>query len=171
MRKPSLLITALGLGLILIAGQALAAPQWREGRHYSVGEVVYYQGQPFRVLQSHTAWRGARWTPQAAPSLWEPVRYARNDGRHRWDDDDDDDDEDDDDDRRRWRRHAHDDKPWARDPHWRPGNWERGHRYRKGEWVWHEGYAYRATRNVDSGIEINWRPREAPDVWVRVTVP
>ncbi|GAA5784194.1 carbohydrate-binding protein [Chitiniphilus shinanonensis] len=167
--KRTYLLTALGLAAVLLVGQASAAPQWREGREYRTGEILVYHGKPYRVLQSHTAWRGAGWTPQAAPSLWEPVGKGRwrDDGRRYGRDRDHDDDDWDDDDR--WDRD--DDRPWLRKPDWRPVAWERGHHYRKGEWVWYEGNAYRAQRDVNSGVSLNWKPHAAPEVWLRVSLP
>src|SRR5690606_2088965 len=127
------IITALTLAGALIAGLAHAAPQWREGRDYRAGEIVEYRGQQWRAVQSHTAWRGAGWTPGAAHSLWKPVHQRDN----RYHD-----------------KHGHDtgqwrgpsgypgdpghrgDEPWRRDPHWRPAAWHHDRAYRQGEWVW-----------------------------------
>ncbi|MBM3117070.1 carbohydrate-binding protein [Jeongeupia naejangsanensis] len=69
---------------LLMSCTALAASarEWHEGRHYSRGEVVSYHGQRYRALQSHDAARDAGWTPQRAPSLWEPLNGNRNDGRY-----------------------------------------------------------------------------------------
>ncbi|UXY15154.1 hypothetical protein N8I74_17855 [Chitiniphilus purpureus] len=171
------LIHALLLGTALLAGAAQAQHGWREGRHYREGEVVEYRGQSWRVLQNHTAWRGAGWTPAAAPSLWEPVRGHRghHHGYAR--------------DRRYYDENGHDtgqwrgpngypgdpgyrgDKPWKRDRHWRPAGWDHDRRYQRGEWVWYDGYAYQARRNIGPSVEVNWRPDRAPDVWFRVTLP
>ncbi|SEL09524.1 chitin-binding protein [Roseateles sp. YR242] len=49
---------------------------WVEGDGYTVGQIVSFQGQRYRCLQAHTAWRGAGWTPSAAGVLnvlWQPV--------------------------------------------------------------------------------------------------
>ncbi|TJZ79036.1 carbohydrate-binding protein [Chitiniphilus eburneus] len=162
-------LAALGLATLLLAGPSSAAPQWREGREYRTGEVVVFHGKPYRVLQSHTAWRGAGWTPQAAPSLWEPVGRGRGD-RGDWNDDHRR-DGDRRDDRDRWDDDRDNDRPWMRDPRWRPSAWERGQHYRKGEWVWYEGQAYQARRDVSSGVALNWKPHAAPDLWLRVSLP
>ncbi|QLG89356.1 hypothetical protein HQ393_14495 [Chitinibacter bivalviorum] len=44
---------------------------WREGVHYSKGQITTYRGQTYRCLQSHKAEKGAGWSPDRAPSLWE----------------------------------------------------------------------------------------------------
>ncbi|WP_157670421.1 carbohydrate-binding protein [Chitinibacter sp. GC72] len=54
--------------------------QWREGRHYSVGEISRYRGHTYRCLQNHKAEKGAGWNPERAPSLWEKVSH--NPGWH-----------------------------------------------------------------------------------------
>ena len=47
---------------------------WLEGRTYEKHHVVMYQGQQYRCMQRHTAWRGTGWNPVAAPALWRVVR-------------------------------------------------------------------------------------------------
>ncbi|WP_148714264.1 carbohydrate-binding protein [Chitinolyticbacter meiyuanensis] len=163
------IITALTLAGAMLAAQAHASPHWREGRDYRAGEVVEYRGQQWRVVQSHTAWRGAGWTPEAAHSLWEPARGHRDrryyDGRGH--------------DTGQWRGPSgypgdpgyREDKPWRRDPHWRPAGWGHDRGYHRGEWVWYDGYAYQARRDVGSSVSVNWRPDRAPDVWLKVRIP
>ncbi|WP_028448319.1 MULTISPECIES: carbohydrate-binding protein [Chitinibacter] len=46
---------------------------WREGVSYARGQLISYRGRTYRCLQSHKAERGAGWTPEKAPSLWEAV--------------------------------------------------------------------------------------------------
>lgn len=43
---------------------------WAEGKSYTVGQVVTYNGVIYTALQSHTAWAGAGWNPAATPALW-----------------------------------------------------------------------------------------------------
>lgn len=47
---------------------------WREGRQYHKGQFATYRGRTYRCLQSHKAEKGAGWSPDRAPSLWEDVR-------------------------------------------------------------------------------------------------
>ncbi|WP_297575557.1 carbohydrate-binding protein [uncultured Deefgea sp.] len=69
--------------LLVLATSAWASSPWREGRHYSQGEIVRYQGQTYKARQGHQAERGANWNPEAAASLWAPVE-RRNNGRFGW---------------------------------------------------------------------------------------
>ena len=64
--------------LLLIAVQANAAVNWREGRQYQQGDVVTYHGKMYQARQSHTAERGANWNPESAASLWEVQNAKAN---------------------------------------------------------------------------------------------
>jgi hypothetical protein len=46
---------------------------WREGLQYSKGQLTSYRGRIYRCLQSHKAEKGAGWSPDRAPSLWEKL--------------------------------------------------------------------------------------------------
>ena len=52
---------------------ALAAPAWKEGVSYSVGQRVSYLGLEYICIQAHTAWVGANWNPKDTSSLWRLV--------------------------------------------------------------------------------------------------
>ena len=53
-------------------------PEWiGEGRVYSVGDRVVYEGKLYKCLQDHTSQYA--WTPSAAPSLWAEI-LAGQDG-------------------------------------------------------------------------------------------
>ncbi|HSC79992.1 MAG TPA: carbohydrate-binding protein [Chitinolyticbacter sp.] len=43
---------------------------WQEGRAYSIGECVSYNGRQFSCLIAHTAPVGGGWTPEVVPALW-----------------------------------------------------------------------------------------------------
>jgi hypothetical protein len=49
---------------------ATACAAWAEGKSYTVGQVVTYNGLTYTALQSYTAWAGAGWNPAATPALW-----------------------------------------------------------------------------------------------------
>src|SRR5690606_10347860 len=51
--------------------QALTADAWSSTATYSVNDLVSFEGNVYRCLQTHPA--QASWTPTAAPSLWEYV--------------------------------------------------------------------------------------------------
>ena len=44
---------------------------WAEGKSYSAGVIVSYQGKQYKALVAHTAWVGAGWNPQSTPTLWQ----------------------------------------------------------------------------------------------------
>lgn len=46
---------------------------WTDGGSYAAGQIVHYQGRRYRCLQTHTAWTGAGWNPQAVASLWQAL--------------------------------------------------------------------------------------------------
>jgi chitinase len=62
-----------GFWWILSASTALsqAEPAWAPNQHYSVGDLVTYNGATYRALQAADS--QPTWTPVAAPALWEPV--------------------------------------------------------------------------------------------------
>ncbi|AOY01399.1 hypothetical protein BJP62_13640 [Jeongeupia sp. USM3] len=166
------------LALLLAGSAALASAQgWREGRHYSPGEVVSYQGRQYRAIQGHDAHRGANWNPRDAASLWQPLDGRRgwhDDGRYRPDPRYDDgqyhpDPRYDD---GRWRPDVRSDE-WRR-RHWeeigrrRPDGWRDGHRYGGGEWVWYRGRAYEARRPA-SEAELWMNPLQQPGLWLDIT--
>lgn len=45
-----------------------AAPAWKAGVAYKVGDEVTYAGATYECLQAHTS--QAAWTPSATPALW-----------------------------------------------------------------------------------------------------
>lgn len=56
----------------------LAQPiPWVDGRAYSVGQVVIYNGKMYRCAVAHTAWLNAGWRPDVfwiqAASYWVPM--------------------------------------------------------------------------------------------------
>lgn len=53
--------------------QAPGNGSWREGMNYSKGQLTSYRGRMYRCLQSHKAEKGAGWSPDRAPSLWEKL--------------------------------------------------------------------------------------------------
>lgn len=62
------------------AGKPTTAPvadgEWVEGRSFTRGQVVTHKGRNYRCIQSHTAWKGAGWSPDAAGVvnvLWQPL--------------------------------------------------------------------------------------------------
>lgn len=57
----------------IVAGvlDVVTRPPWRVGQAVKVGEVYYYAGNLYRVVQAHTT--QADWTPNVTPALW--VRF------------------------------------------------------------------------------------------------
>lgn len=47
---------------------------WAPGVDYAVGQIVTYDGTDYECVQGHTSQPG--WTPDAVPSLWQPVEGA-----------------------------------------------------------------------------------------------
>ena len=53
--------------------------KWREGS-YNAGDIVVYNGQPYRVVQMHDSTGNPMWNPEEARSLFAP--YHGTDARH-----------------------------------------------------------------------------------------
>lgn len=49
-----------------------SAGAWTVGEHYTVGDIVTYNGKRYRCLQAHTVYDPG-WTPTAAPALWQAL--------------------------------------------------------------------------------------------------
>ncbi|MQY06318.1 glycosyl hydrolase family 18 protein [Actinomadura macrotermitis] len=49
---------------------ACAFPAWAEGTTYQAGAKAAYKARGYEALQTHTAYPGAGWTPDATPTLW-----------------------------------------------------------------------------------------------------
>jgi hypothetical protein len=51
---------------------ALAAcrGEWAEGNNYAVGDIASFDGIRYRVIQAHTSFANAGWTPPRTPALW-----------------------------------------------------------------------------------------------------
>lgn len=52
---------------------------WQEGS-YAVGDVVVYEGIPYKCAQEHTSMGNPTWNPKDAASLW--ARYHATDAKH-----------------------------------------------------------------------------------------
>lgn len=52
---------------------------WQEGPH-AAGEVVGYEGAPYKVVQTHDSTGNSGWNPKDAPSLFAP--YHATDKAH-----------------------------------------------------------------------------------------
>ena len=55
--------------------------EWHLMRDYEVGDIVNYEGNSYRCLQSHTAY-SPDWNPQDAPALWELI--SQGGGTDEW---------------------------------------------------------------------------------------
>jgi hypothetical protein len=53
------------------AAQCAAAQPWQAWKAYATGDVITYNGQPYRCVQGHTS--QPDWTPDVVRALWEPV--------------------------------------------------------------------------------------------------
>jgi len=74
--------TMAGAWLVVPAGQAAVTPAayaactdpaWAEGRTYTAGTKVSYNGRTYQALVTHTAHPGTGWNPAATPSLWKDL--------------------------------------------------------------------------------------------------
>lgn len=52
---------------------------WKPGNH-EVGEIVAYEGAPYRCAQAHDSTGNTGWTPDRTPALWSP--YHATDEAH-----------------------------------------------------------------------------------------
>ena len=52
---------------------------WQEGA-YEAGDVVVYEGAPYKCAQAHDSTGNAGWNPQEAPALW--ANYHATDAAH-----------------------------------------------------------------------------------------
>ena len=69
----AMLTTTAAMAMLSYSPAAYAAtcgPAWAEGKTYTVGQEVSYQGNEYKALQAHTAFVGAGWNPAATPTLW-----------------------------------------------------------------------------------------------------
>ena len=53
--------------------------EWKQGKH-EAGEVVVYNGYPYKCVQSHDSTYDASWNPEDAPALFAP--YHATDKAH-----------------------------------------------------------------------------------------
>ncbi|HEU4426599.1 MAG TPA: glycoside hydrolase family 19 protein [Pilimelia sp.] len=51
-------------------GGSCTDPAWAEGRTYTAGTRVSYNGRRYEALVTHTAHPGAGWNPASTPTLW-----------------------------------------------------------------------------------------------------
>lgn len=52
---------------------------WAPGA-YEVGQVISYEGEPYRCIQTHDSTENPEWTPRAATSIW--ATYHATDRAH-----------------------------------------------------------------------------------------
>lgn len=53
-----------------IIDQEIFVPEWKPANYQTVGALVRYGGQVYKVLQAHDSTSNPDWTPAATPALW-----------------------------------------------------------------------------------------------------
>lgn len=46
---------------------------WAEGKTYTAGDMVTYDGRNYRALSTHVAYKGANWNPKSTGTLWQDI--------------------------------------------------------------------------------------------------
>ena len=53
-----------------IIDREIFIPEWKPASYQTVGAPVCYEGQVYKVLQSHDSTANPDWTPASQPALW-----------------------------------------------------------------------------------------------------